>query len=145
MKVFPENRKSVDQRRQVAARFIAEHRELLARRGSLVATWRSRAGRRTGPYFLLVVRDEQGRQRSVYLGADEKLADEVRAELAALQTPERERRVFCRVKRQLRRALKAAQRDLDAHLPPGLWRKGSEFRGVRTLSLTPQARWPEKI
>jgi hypothetical protein len=129
-----ENRNSVDQRRQAAARFIAAHRALLARQGSFAATWRTRAGRRTGPYFLLVVRDAQGRQRSVYLGVNGKLAEEVRAELARLQAPERERRVFCRVKRQLRRALARAQQELDRQLAPaGLWRKGSEIRGWRTL------------
>ena len=129
-----ENRNSVDQRREAARRFIAAHRDELGRRGSLAATWRRRAGKKTGPYFLLVVRDAQARRRSVYLGTAGPLVDQVRAELAALQAPEREHRVFTRVKRQLRRALHDAQREQDIHLAEaGLWRKGCEVRGWRTM------------
>ncbi len=134
-----ENRNSVDQqryaaeqRRRAALRFLAAHGEFLARRGSLCATWRRRGAARTGPYYLLVVRDAQGRRLSVYLGVDSPLVEEVRGELARLQAPLRERRIFGRVQRQLRRALDQARRELDSNLAPtGLRRKGCEIRGWR--------------
>ncbi len=87
---------------------------------------------RTGPYFLLVVRDAQGRRLSVYLGVASPLVEEVRNELARLQASLRERRIFCRAQRQLRPALDQARRELDSNLTPiGLRRKGSEIRGWR--------------
>jgi len=127
-----EDRSSDNQRREAVWRFIAPRRAELARQGSVAATWRCRAGRRTGPYFLLVTRDESGERRSVYLGLAGPLVDAVRAELARLQAPGRERKVFSRVKRQLRSALCGAKQELGRCLAhAGLWRKGCEIRGWR--------------
>jgi hypothetical protein len=64
-----EIRDSVDQRRQRIAAFIADHQLSLARPGSIVASWRRRGGKQLGPYHKFTCRDQQGRQRSIYLGA----------------------------------------------------------------------------
>lgn len=72
-----ENLKSADQKRQRIVEFIAEHTEIFSRRGAVVETWREYAGRRQGPYFSLIFR-QAGRQRSLYLGSDPRLADAVR-------------------------------------------------------------------
>ncbi len=128
-----ENRNSVDQRRQAALRFIAAHRHRLARGGSLAATWRRRAAARTGPYYLLVVRDVQGRRMSVYLGVASPLVEEVRGELARLQAPLRKRQILRGAQRQLRRALRQARQQLDRDLAStSLRRKGCEIRGWRS-------------
>jgi hypothetical protein len=141
--MISENRDSVHQhaagcelRHQARAKniseFIATYRAALARQGSISKTWRLRAGKRVGPYFLLVVRDETGRRRSVYLGVEGPLVDAARAELAELQNPRREHRVFTRTKYQLRREHRLVRRELDQQLAlVGLRRKGSEIRGWR--------------
>ncbi len=133
-----QQRYAAEQRRRAALRFIDEHRAILACQGSLVATWRQRAATRTGPYFLLVVRDAQGRRPSVYLGVASPLVEEVRGQLARLQSPLRERRISCRVQRQLRRELRHARQELDRNLAPTeLRRKGSEIRGWRSRRTAP--------
>lgn len=126
-----ENRKVVDQqRRRKVQQFVLQYEAQLARRGSVVPTWRLRAGRKVGPYFLLVCRDAAGRQRSVYLGPAGDLVDETRAVLLQLQAPLIERRQLDQVRKQLQIGLARARQQLDHELKQvGLWRKGSEIRG----------------
>ncbi len=59
------------------------------------------AAPRTGPYYLLVVRDAQGRRLSVYLGVASPLVEEVRGHLSRLQAPLRESRIIRGAQRQL--------------------------------------------
>jgi hypothetical protein len=125
-----ENRQFVDQRLRRVAEFIGRYEPELARQGAIVATWRCRGGRRTGPYYLLTIRDASGRQRSVYLGADSPTVTAARAALTRLQAGLVQRRQFGRLKKQLRQGLRAARRELDQELSQvGLRRKGSEIRG----------------
>jgi hypothetical protein len=141
-----ENRHSVDQRRAAVDRFFKEHRQRLARGGTLVKKWRSRGGRQLGPYFILTVRDGVGRQRACYLGRDSALAADVRQRLDALQAAGRERRAIAAARECLRRGLAAARRQLGRELAPhGLRLHGSEVRGwshrpgrpVQAMLLTP--------
>jgi len=64
--------------------FIRTHAGIFARCGSVVASYRSKNGRRCGPYYRLAYRADR-RQRSLYLGTSEELAAQVRSLLAELQ------------------------------------------------------------
>jgi len=126
-----ENLKSADQKRQRIIEFISEHTEIFSRRGAVVETWREYAGRRQGPYFSLIFR-QAGRQRSLYLGSDPQLADEVRKLLKRAQAPLRERRVRERCRAGMEAELRRYKAAVDAELRPyGLHLKGWEVRGWR--------------
>jgi hypothetical protein len=126
--------KSVDQRRQAIETFIHAHAERLAGQGAIVRTWRRRDGRKLGPYYVLVVRDAAGRQRSVYLGAAGPLVDEIRKRLNSWQRGRREQRSIQAAGLALRRAVVQVNRGLDHELAAlGLYRKGFEIRGWRRL------------
>jgi hypothetical protein len=127
-----ENRESVDQTRNKALRFLAEHAAALSRQGSVQRTWRSHRGRRLGPYFSLVFRVEGGRLCSRYLGTDEALAEEVRVALREMQAPLRQGRELDRQLGRILAELRQAKRALDGELAQmGLHRQGSEVRGWR--------------
>ena len=124
--------KSVDQRRQAVETFIHTHAERLAGQGAIVRTWRRRDGRKLGPYYVLVVRDAAGRQRSVYLGPPGPLVDEVRERLESWQRGRRDRRNIDAARKSLRRAVANGNQVLDGELAAlGLYRKGFEIRGWR--------------
>jgi len=109
---------------------LAARPALFARRGAVVATWRSYGGRRLGPYFQLAFR-EGARQRSIYLGRCRKLARRVRELLARLQRPRRERRRFARLTAQVRASLGRWKARLREELAQwGVQLKGFEFRGA---------------
>jgi hypothetical protein len=121
----------VDQRRQKVLAFIKAHKEALARQGSVVKSFRRRAGRVVGPYYRLAFRDSR-RQRSVYLGADAELAAEVHAMLQEIQGTREERRALRQLKRSIRKALSECKAQLRRELGHrGLWLKGYEVRGWR--------------
>src|SRR6185295_4565646 len=79
------------------ARFLELHADALRRQGTIVPKWRTRDGRRFGPYLLLTCRDAEGRQRAVYLATDELLA-RARAALDALRAPRRQARQLARAR-----------------------------------------------
>ncbi|MHB1037654.1 MAG: hypothetical protein ACYC35_24340 [Pirellulales bacterium] len=108
---------------------ILDRRELFARQGSVVATWRTRGGRRCGPYYRLAYR-EAGRQKSLYLGPSASLADQVRGLLAELQQPLRYGRLLDRLAAQARASLRQANAELNRVLGSiGYYLKGHhEFR-----------------
>lgn len=111
--------------------YLVARPALFAAQGTVVATWRTYRGRRLGPYFQLAWR-EGGRQRWLYLGRSEELADRVRDLLDRLQRPCRQRRLFARLKRQARSALRRWKAQLDRLLARwGIELKGFEFRGTR--------------
>ena len=130
-----EKQRVVDQKaaarlERVEAQVLA-HPALFAAQGSVVATWRVYRGRRLGPYFRVSYR-ESGRQRSIYLGRCEELARRVRALLARLQRPRRQRRLFARLKAQARSSLRRCKARLKEELAVwGIQLKGFEFRGAR--------------
>jgi hypothetical protein len=125
------DQQTVDQRRQELRRWIDVSSDILATNGSVVETWRTRAGRRCGPYFQLAYRQE-GRQRRHYLGADRVLVDEVRTVLNALQSGTRMRRTLRQHRKVVSRRLAASRRAWNQELEKiGLCLKGSEVRGWR--------------
>ena len=89
----------VDQLDHAAIRLVSARRELFARQGSVVASYRYRTGRRFGPYYRLAYRDG-GRQGSVYLGRAAAVVARVRHMLHDLQHLLRLRRMYARVDRQ---------------------------------------------
>ena len=141
-----EMERPVDQHPHRAIRLIAARRDLFSRQGAVVATWRSRsrpdrlAGSVThtgkcGPYYRLAYR-EDGRQRSVYLGREGPVVDEVRRLLADLQRPLQQRRLMNRLFRQARAAVRIHKTRVDAQLRPlGLRLQGFEVRGWQTSLL----------
>ena len=125
-----ENPRFADQRRLVIARFFAAHETELRQRGSIVATWRRRRGQLRGPYWSLIVRDACNRQKSIYLGADDKVVEYARAELIRLQARRVSQRKLDHAQKQVRRALQEANQRLSQELTKiGLTRKGNEIRG----------------
>ncbi len=129
----------VDQR--LAARLEAIARQVLARRaefarqGAVVATWRWRGGRRLGPYYRLAYR-EHGRQRSIYLGRSEGLAEKVRWLLADVQAPLRRHRAWLRTRARLAAQLRRQKaRWREALRSWGLYTKGCAVRGWRRRPL----------
>ncbi len=127
-----EKRTFVDQRRGHVEQFIAEHRDQLARQGSLVASWRRRGQQLIGPYYKLTCRSATGKQVAVYLGPDGALVADVRETLAQLQARTTVDRTLDTARRQMRRELETTKKALAVELAQvGLFLKGSEIRGWR--------------
>jgi hypothetical protein len=129
-----ENPEFVDQHRAAVLARLAHLRRFLCRQGAVVRTRRRRnQDAAAGPYFAVAYRDDEGRQRSVYLGPESDLVAEVRELLAEYRRPLREQRDLARVRAALRRALRAERAQLDRQLAKvGLARKGAEIRGWRS-------------
>jgi hypothetical protein len=119
---------------QSIASIVLSQPEIFSRQGFVTATYRTRRGRTFGPYYRLAYRDQQNRQRSIYLGRSAELAGLVKSLLAKLKTPLRRRRE-CRGIRvallaNLRTHIKRWKDDLAAY---GLYLKGFSVRGWRAL------------
>ena len=122
--------KLVERFERVRAYLVARPARFAAQ-GTVVATSRTYRGRRLGPYFQLAWR-EAGRQRRLYLGRSLELVERVRNLLDRLQRPLRQRRLFARLKRQARSALRRWMADLKPVLArSGIELKGFELRGTR--------------
>lgn len=85
-------------------RALDELGPLLAKQGSIIATWRSYKGRRIGPYYRVMFR-HNGRLQSAYLGKDGELAAIIQSALDLLREPGRQQREFARLRRQIKRSL----------------------------------------
>lgn len=136
-----EKRDLVDQK--TAARlgriesYLLQHPALFATQGTVVATWRVYRGRRLGPYFQIAYR-RAGRQRAIYVGRSEELAQRVRRLLDRLQGLHRGRQVSKRLQAQVRASLRRTKAQLRGLLAVwGIKLKGFEFRGVRRALVTP--------
>jgi hypothetical protein len=130
-----ENPDFVDQQRAAVLARLVQLRRYLCRQGAVVRTRRRRRGGDAvaGPYFAVAYRDDEGRQRSVYLGPESYLVADVRELLAEYRRPLREQRDLARVRAALRRALRTERAKLDRQLAKvGLARKGAEIRGWRS-------------
>jgi hypothetical protein len=94
-----------------------------------VETWRFHRGRRLGPYYQLRYR-EQHCGRSLYLGRDPALAEQVRERLRQMQATQRvlreAKKEWQRERATLRQLLAPARAELRRI---GLWMKGFEIRG----------------
>ena len=113
---------------RISERMLAV-KDVLARSGSIVESWRQRGERRFGPYFKVIYRID-GRQCAIYLGRCAALADKVRGLLAELKAP----RLAARQLADMRRAAKAAWRQVRAHVnetlrPAGMYLDGYLLRG----------------
>jgi hypothetical protein len=127
----------VDQKRRQALQFLADHAAVFCRQGSVQPSWRWYQRKKLGPFFRLVFRDG-GTQSSLYLGADKELAAEVRRVLQEMQAPLRERRERDKQLALMQAALQEQKLDFDRQLRRlGLFLKGNEIRGWRSLPRTP--------
>ncbi|MHB9045564.1 MAG: hypothetical protein ACYC35_06430 [Pirellulales bacterium] len=126
-----ENSRPVNQLATIRAQ-ILNRRAIFARQGFVVATWRMRGGARFGPYYQLAYR-EAGRQRAIYLGRSDALAEQVRVLLAELQQPLRDDRLLDRLAAEARASLRRANAELNRVLGTfGFYLKGRhEFRRLR--------------
>jgi hypothetical protein len=119
---------------------IRRREAIMARQGTVVATWRTRQGRKVGPYYRLAWR-ENGRQKSLYLGCSAELAQAVRQMLADLQRPLRVDRAFLAARKQGWAALRAHKIVLARELARyALYLHGWEVRGWRHTTLFEE--WP---
>jgi hypothetical protein len=119
---------------------IRQREAIMARQGTVVASWRTRQGRKVGPYYRLAWR-EDGRQKSLYLGPSEELAQAVRQMLADLQRPLRVDRAFLAARKQGWAALRAHKIVLARELARyGLYLHGWEVRGWRNTTF--YEKWP---
>ena len=135
MKSKLEIRELVDQHLDAALALLAARAEFFARHGAVVAAWRRRGRRRSGPYYRLAFR-QGGRQQSVYLGREGPAVEQVRCALAALQRPAEQCRALERLRRRVSASLRLSRTRLDGQLRGlGLRLKGSEIRGYRSSAL----------
>jgi hypothetical protein len=119
---------------------IRQRGAIMARQGTVVTTWRTRQGRKVGPYYRLAWR-EDGRQKSLYLGCSTELAQTVRQMLADLQRPLRVDRSFQAARKQGWAALRAHKIVLARELARyGLYLHGWEVRGWRNTTFFEE--WP---
>ena len=124
--------------------FIHANPQIFTRRGSVVPSYRTKNGRRFGPYYRLDY-VEHGRQRSRYLGRSELLAQEARNLLTQLQRPRNDHREETRATRlrqaNLRKAKRHWQQTLRAY---GLYSRGWSARGLRARGFLRIDRLPPK-
>jgi hypothetical protein len=127
-----ENQQIDPQQPHRALAWIQANPGLFARYGTLIIDWRRRGDRRCGPYYRLRYRDGR-RVRSIYLGRDGPLVEQVRQALAAAQGPWQRRRDYQRQRREIVASLRAHKGLLDRRLRLlGLHLQGYEVRGWRT-------------
>jgi hypothetical protein len=100
---------------------------LFAEQGIVVATWRRHGNSRLGPYYRLQYFD--GARRSIYLGRDERLAEQVRRLLADLQLKRTFRRLHSKIRKSLRNEKIFLKSRLHAH---GYRLKGFEIHKIKS-------------
>jgi hypothetical protein len=114
---------------QRVMRWMMDRAALLSRQGYVAETWRFHRGRRLGPYYQLRYR-EQHCARSLYLGRDPALTEQVRERLRHMQATRRvmreAKKEWQRERATLRQLLAPARAELRRI---GLWMKGFEIRG----------------
>lgn len=126
-----ENQQIDPQRPHRALALIQADPGLFARCGMVITDWKRSGDRWRGPYYRLRYRDG-GRLRSIYLGRDGPLVQQVREALAAVQGPWQRRREYQRQRREILASLRAHKGVLDRHLRLlGLRLQGYEVRGWR--------------
>ena len=115
-----------------AIQLIKNDPERFAAQGAIIATWRTYRAARLGPYYRLTCR-ENCRQRSIYLGRDGPIVDQVRTLLYEAQEIRRLKREHRRNREHFRRTviepLENYVRDIFYLYSNGLYLKGWEVRG----------------
>ncbi|MBN2579784.1 MAG: DUF1678 domain-containing protein [Pirellulales bacterium] len=99
-------------------------KSVLARQGTIIASYRTYRGQKLGPYYRLAFRDE-GRQRSIYLGKSEIILRQVRNLLEKLQKPLKTRHNL----RHAQKVMQAAMKKHMARFRVDLLRVGLQLRG----------------
>jgi len=126
----PDNKSAEAMRLEQVRLHIRLHLRQFVTQGSVVAGWRESGGRRRGPYYRLIHRQD-GRQQTLYLGKSPWLAEEVRKLLALVQKSFHEEQVYKRLEASARAGLRQANAELREQLARlGLRWKGRELRGL---------------
>jgi hypothetical protein len=107
--------------------FILDNSLIFSATGVITCNWRYYCNRRIGPYFRLVFR-QQNRQKSIYLGRSEELAQVVRNLLINLQYARCIRRLRAKIRKSLRLEKTRLQNYLKSY---GYYLKGFEFRKLK--------------
>ena len=129
----PKNKSPEATRLERVRLYIKLHLRQFITQGSVIAGWQESGGRRYGPYYRLVHRQD-GRQQTLYLGKSQWLADEVRKLLAIVRKPLRDARAYKRLQASARAGLRKAKAELRRQLARfGLRLKGFEIRGLDAL------------
>ena len=122
------------QRLEALKRLFEAHCDAFARQGTVVKIWRTRHGRRSGPYYRLQWR-EGGRLRTHYLGSDKHLADVATRMLDVLRQRHQRRQFFARQQAIVRRMIREHKAQWRQRLEElGLTVQGREIRGWRKLA-----------
>jgi hypothetical protein len=124
--------KSVDQKSPVDFFDRLERiRDNLRAGGTVVSTWRSYKGQRLGPYFRLAYR-VGGRQKSVFIGRDVELAENVRNYLRTLQHQRNKNSNLNRMRRVAAKQFAVSRKQFGTELAAvGLRLRGSQVIGWR--------------
>ena len=126
----PDNNSREATRLERVRLYIKLHLRQFVTQGSVIAGWRQSGGRRLGPYYRLIHRQD-GRQQTLYLGRSEWLADQVRKLLMIVRKPLRDARAYKRFQASARAGLRKAKAELRRQLARfGLLLKGYEIRGL---------------
>ncbi|MBN2581188.1 MAG: hypothetical protein JXB10_19560 [Pirellulales bacterium] len=106
-------------------------RQVLARQGAIVASWRTYNGRKLGPYYRLAYRAE-GRQCSLYLGKSSRLVRQARRLLEKIQKTTKTQRMFRNAQRVFQKYMRRHQARFRIQLlQVGLQLRGYAVRGWR--------------
>jgi hypothetical protein len=118
---------------------------VLARQGTIVASFRTYNGRKLGPYYRLAYRTE-GRQRSIYLGKSKKILRQVRRLLEKLQKPSKTKRFMRQAQKTFQETMKKhmAQFRIDL-LKVGLQLRGYAARGWRRYRRLLKSQYPPQV
>jgi hypothetical protein len=122
---------------QKIADIINAQPHLFAQQGIIVHDYRCRGGRKFGPYFRLAYRDENNRQRSIYIGPHEFIARRVQSLLDDLKAPHLRQRQFTQILAVIRTALNRHRKQSEIEFAKhGLYSRGFAIRGLRNLKRT---------
>ncbi len=124
-----------ERRKEAILKQIHDLQPVLSRQGEVVAGWRVYRGKKLGPYWRLTYR-QHGRSHWLYLGRWSRLVQEVRRLLDQWQEPLRRQREWIRIRRSVKKSLRASKLRWAAELArAGLRLQGYEVRGWRSLRL----------
>ena len=129
----------VDQNRQRILAWLAARPGPVWPSGQGARIWRRYGGRRLGPYYRFMYRD-QGKQQTLYLGGCPAFAAQVRQELDRMQAGLQQECAAARRRAAARAALRQSKQEWAAELTKyGLYLKGFEVRGFRQPSCPGQS------
>jgi hypothetical protein len=108
--------------------------KIFAQQGFITASYLNNKGRKYGPYFRLAYRDENHRQRSIYIGCCQDTANHIQALLDNLKAPLIRRRNVHVIHANLLSSLRRHKKQLQIELgKQGLYLRGFSVYGWRRL------------